>query len=46
MSDSIQTPAIEFMKGIEDLIPRQALRLLSESELGLMLSGMPKLDGT
>jgi hypothetical protein len=35
-----------FRLGMYELIPEQVLNLLSDNEVGLHLSGMPKIDGT
>ncbi|KRX06241.1 HECT-domain-containing protein [Pseudocohnilembus persalinus] len=44
MTDDIYKQTIEFKKGLYDIIPKKALNYLSQNELGLYLSGMPKLD--
>jgi hypothetical protein len=45
MCDSVKSQIKALSKGIEDVIPRPILRLLTENELGLQLQGLAIIDG-
>jgi len=45
MNKEIQAQIITLMKGIREIIPHDLISLLSENELGLVLSGFTKIDG-
>ncbi len=44
MKKSIETQTEAFLQGFDDIIPLNLIRIFSESELGLLVSGVPKVD--
>ncbi|EGR34353.1 E3 ubiquitin-protein ligase, HECT-domain, putative [Ichthyophthirius multifiliis] len=44
MIANIEKQAKAFIKGLESIIPREALEFINEQELGLHLTGMPTVD--
>ena len=45
MNKEIRTQTHTLMKGIIEVIPHDLISLLNESELGMVLSGIGKIDG-
>lgn len=45
MNKEIRTQTHTLMKGIMEIIPHDLISLLTENELGLILSGITKIDG-
>ena len=45
MNKEIRTQTHTLMKGILEIIPHDLLNLLNENELGMILSGISKIDG-
>ena len=45
MNKEIRTQTHTFMKGIVEIIPHDLISLLNESELGMVLAGISKIDG-
>ena len=45
MNKEIRTQTHNLMKGIIEVIPHDLISLLNESELGMVLSGIGKIDG-
>ena len=45
MNKEIRTQAYTIMKGILEIIPYDLINLLTENDLGLILSGITKIDG-
>ena len=44
MTSDIEEQALAFLQGLEEVVPKEALELLNEKELGLHLTGMPTVD--
>ena len=44
MGESISEQTRALLEGLREIIPMDALKLLDEKELGLLISGMPKID--
>ena len=45
MNKEIRAQSHTFMKGINEIIPYDLISLLQENELGIILSGITKIDG-
>jgi len=45
MNKEIRTQTHTLMKGILEIIPHDLMNFLNESELGMVLSGISKIDG-
>ena len=45
MNKEIRTQTHTLMKGILEIIPHDLLNFLNENELGMILSGISKIDG-
>ena len=45
MNKEIRAQTFTLMKGIFEIIPYDLLNLLNEKELGMVFSGIPKIDG-
>jgi hypothetical protein len=44
MTRRVQLQTLAFIHGLEEIVPKEALIMLNEKELGLLLVGMPTLD--
>lgn len=44
MKKSIQPQTDSFLQGFDDVIPLDFIRIFTETELGLLVSGVPKID--
>ena len=44
MGESISDQTRALLEGLREIIPIDALKLLDEKELGLLISGMPNID--
>lgn len=44
MTSEIEHQTLAFIQGLEEVVPREALDLLTENDLGIHLAGMPTLD--
>ena len=44
MGESISEQTRALLEGLREIIPMDALKLLDEKELGLLISGMPNID--
>ena len=44
MGESISEQTRALLEGLREIIPIDALKLLDEKELGLLISGMPNID--
>ena len=45
MNKEIRTQTHTLMKGILEIVPHDLISMLTESELGIVLSGITKIDG-
>jgi hypothetical protein len=45
MLDSIRQQTEAFVKGFEQMIPREALKFIDERELSVKLTGISTIDG-
>jgi hypothetical protein len=45
MTEEIKNPIQSFLRGFYEILPLRSLQYMSEQELGLILSGVKKIDG-
>ncbi|KAJ1515745.1 hypothetical protein HMI56_001495 [Coelomomyces lativittatus] len=44
LTKAIQEPIAAFLSGLQEIIPKELLRIFNEQELELLISGMPEID--